>query len=253
MSLLAGLLIALATLSPQQAARISEAEEQGRLLKRIDDAGWGSTDALLTSFPDPAAAGIRGWIVDPRPETTLAIYFGEAGEGHVPIFTAEMKDRSVVRSVRSGGAATDRIEPGLDRMIVAREAALAWISEKADALFCASAPANTVVLPPRGSHGTISVFILTPQVDANLPLGGHHRVDVDATGRIVGHRTYSKACMTIAPPTPDVAALYVTHMLDDEPTPIHVFQSLNLSKPLAVATRTGTWLVDAGRISLIKD
>lgn len=105
---------------------------------------------------------------------------------------------------------------------------------------CVAAPFNIVALPTTSPDGPVSVYFLTPQTTAAaIPLGGHYAIDVDAAGNPGTLRRFSRSCIAL-PTKPRLkkgatpAASFITYLLGDMPTEIHVFSSLALGVPLMV-------------------
>lgn len=119
---------------------------------------------------------------------------------------------------------------------------------------CSSAPLNSVVLPPVTPDGAVPVYILTPQATSNsFPIGGHYRIDIAADGSIAGSRAFAKSCIALDREQggAKAAMLFITHVLDPQPTEIHVWTSLASNMPLAVAIVPSgdVWLVADGHLS----
>ena len=235
-------------------AATAEAERIGRDIYDFDQAAWGSTDAMIAAIRDPAAAGVRGWIVEREPGGTVAIFYGLTGDQPYKLFVAHMQGQKVL-SQQVVAANEDRsMTPIERRMVAARQAVV-----NADALRkigfrpCANASVNSVVLPPATPEGTVPVYILTPQASVDsFPIGGNYRVDVAADGSIVRSRAFAKTCITMdrkrSPGDP--VMFYLTHLLDPQPTEIHVWVSLASGLPLMVATPPAgdVWIVANGHV-----
>ena len=238
---------------PAQLAAAAEAERIGRDLYDFDQAAWGSTDAMVAAMPDPNGAGVRGWIVEREQGGTVAIFYGLKGSQPYKIFVAHMQGQAVLSQHVLVGNEDSSMSLIEQRMVAARGAVL-----NPDALRkvgfqrCSNASMNSVVLPP-APDGTVPVYILTPQATMDsFPIGGHYRVDVAANGSIVRSRAFAKSCIAMdrkrssSPPV----AFYVTHLLDPQPTEIHVWVSLASGVPLMVATLPAgdVWSVANGHI-----
>ena len=108
--------------------------------------------------------------------------------------------------------------------------------------------------------GLIAVYLvpLAQAADA-VPLGGFHRITVDAaSGRVVHRAAMTQTCRNLslrpAEATPDdarVRSLFVTHALTPYPLESHVYTSLTSAVDLVVSTPTATWRVSEGRISAL--
>src|SRR5262249_26062868 len=107
--------------------------------------------------------------------------------------------------------------------------------------------------------GTMPVYVLTSTTVAGIyPAGGHFRFDFDPAGKLVGERRFMKSCFDIQFKGKDgekVAAAFVTHLLDPQPTEIHAFVSSNLPVALMIATVSNReiWRIDKGNIEYLSN
>lgn len=221
---------------------------RGQLLYLYDQAAWHTTDAMLKEVRDPAAAGIRGWIVEPEGKVMRVTFYGEASGRPVPVYLADFRDGKVSNARIVPASERSPLGPEQQAMVAARSVGGAANLER-----CVPQPFNTVVLPPAKSGAPHEVYYLTPQTKPNAwPLGRHYRV-LAGFGRVVGDtRPFSRSCLELGleglPKGAKPAALFVTHLLDAEPTEIHVFTALTSRIPLVVQTSSGGWLVDGRSI-----
>lgn len=216
---------------------------RGQLLYLYDQAAWHSTDTMLRDVKDPAAAGVRGWIVEPVEKALRVTYYGYTGTQPIPVYVADFKDG------KAGGrlvplAERRPLEAEQQRMIAAR-------SNGEGLERCVPQPFNTVVMPA-ASGAPIDVYFLTPQTKAGVwPMGKHYRLQANADGTRSKPRAFSRTCLEIGGPMPKGAkpvALFVNNVVDPVPTEIHVFTALTSRVPLVVQTSTGRWLVDGRTI-----
>lgn len=240
--------------SPAQLAAAAEAERIGRDIYDFDQAGWGSADALVVAIPNPGAAGVRGWIVEHEPAGTVAIFYGLNGTQPYKLFVAHMQGKTVV-SQHVVAANEDRsMTPIEQRMVAARSVVMNGATlRKIGFQPCSKQPVNSVVLPPATPEGVVPVYVLTPQATMeSFPLGGHYRVEVGADGSVVRSRAFAKSCIAVDRNQGGKKAemFVVTHLLDPQPTEIHVWTSLVSHLPLAVVTPPAgdVWTVADGRI-----
>ena len=141
---------------------------------------------------------------------------------------------------------------------MAKALRIAWaeLANHADWQPCANARFNTVVLPPE-ADGSIPVYFLTPQTETNVfPFGGHFEVVVASDGTVASSRRFTNTCLNLPRPTasPDrkPAAMVLTHLLDPQPTEVHIFQQFAIGMPLyvVIASTTAIWKVENGAMSL---
>ena len=106
-------------------------------------------------------------------------------------------------------------------------------------------------------EGLVAVYLIPVAGDPDaVPLGGFHRITVDAaSGRVVHRAAMTETCRDLslrpAEATPDdarVRSLYVSHELTPYPLESHVYTSLTSAVDLVVTTPTATWGVSDGRI-----
>ncbi|MFN3514024.1 MAG: hypothetical protein ACK41C_13330 [Phenylobacterium sp.] len=254
----AGLAAALVIFGPQVAAAeaapgLAEIERRGAALYAYDQAGWVVSD-LAVEQPEHLRRQFRGWVVEPDGDLLKVTFYGVKGRKPHALFIGHVRGSEVLSSSvveESGGG--DVLSPLALRLIRARDAAV----RHGLSGYCAPAQFNPVMLPPESSDGTIFVYFLTPQTKLNVyPAGGHYRYDVNAAGRVVSRRAFTRSCIDLSvdgpPPLPDgkPVAAAVAHLLDPHPTEIHVFLSLWMKMPvLVIIPDKGVWQVDGARIS----
>jgi len=255
--IIAGLLSsANASTSPESA--VGRAERRGLAMFMYDRAAWVSSDDLIARLPADRRSEVGGWIVSPK-----------ADKLHVDFF-AKTEPRHVVYSVDvSGQILSDaKVYPQNDEpllrepalrmahaLIVAREE----LAKHREWRPCAPAPFNTVVLPPENDN-VIPVYFLTPQTEnGSFPFGGHYEIDVAADGQVVSARAFSKACIALTkaagPHEAKPAALVITHLLDPQPTEVHVFEQFSVGVPVyvGIASTRSMWKVESGQILQVDD
>ena len=242
-----------------QVAAIAEAQRIGRDIYDFDQAAWGSTDALLAALPDPDANGVRGWIVEREPGGTVATYYGLRDGKPYKIFVAHALGRKVSASHVVGADEDATMTPVEQRMVAARAVALERQTlAKIGFQPCERTSLNSVVLVPPTADAPVSVYYLTPQTARDrYPFGGHYRVDIAADGSIVGSRAFAKSCVAMTPQVPPggrAAGMFITHILDPQPTEIHAWLSLVSNIPIFVATMPSheLWDVKQGMITLLR-
>lgn len=257
-----GLLTAAApsAFAADEAQALKHASDRGRLIYAFDQAAWISTDEMMRQLPDPKAAGVAGYVVEPVEGGLLrAIYYrlDAAGAPHA-VFTADVRGRTVTASRLYPASDAAPLSPLAQRMIKALDAASADAVRRKLAP-CAPEPFNPVVLPPDMPNGPTPVYLLTPQTkEGEYPFGGHYEIDVSADGAVVGSRAFTRSCLTLSttpPPDGKTVEMSVTHLLDPAPTEIHVYLSLWIGVPVIVSTGDPAriWRVDGERISLARD
>ena len=198
-------------------------------------------------------------MVEPRGDGALVVtYFARELARERAVFVAAEKGGRVLESrVVLKGSLAPPLSPAQARLAAAARVA-STRAGGAGHQPCTPAPFNIVVLPPTAAGARTSVYLLSAQTEnGKYPFGGHFRVDVDAAGKIVGDRAFTRSCLTMDPaaqgsPSGQPAALFLTHLLDPTPTEIHVYMSLVARLPVFVGTPDArVWKVDGERITLV--
>ncbi|TDK23143.1 hypothetical protein E2F46_12330 [Luteimonas aestuarii] len=225
------------------------AEETGRRLQRLDRAAWIATDVMQA---DRSARrlrrSVRGWITEAT-GTGTRVSFHDGSQPARPVYIVDVDQtgRSSVVDVAEGAA----FDAGAQAMIRARNAALS------QAFLQCSRTYNSVVFP---KDEEIHVYLMPGTKQHHVyPAGGHHLFVFDAEGSALrSNRKFTNGCIDLGGGGERMAALMVTHLLDPQPTEIHVFISLNAPIPLMVATSSPRsadkpmgWVVEQGRIGVL--
>lgn len=234
---------------PNERSAIEWALQRGRLLYDLDRAAWVATDDLVARVPDPAAQGVRGFIVERDGSSFAVTFYGGAEGAPVALYRGSVRRGRVTDRQLFAESARPPLTPPQRRLVAARNAAAA-IGRRP----CAGQSFNTAVIPPDGLDGPVDVYLLTPQVRrGEFPFGGHFRATVATDGTITASRAFTNSCLAMSAP-PGAAAMFVTHLLDPVPTEIHVFTALSAGLPVAVGTDRGsrTWLVTGQSIRPIE-
>lgn len=238
--------------------RINGAAVIGRLIYDYDQAAWITTDAMMARIPRDRFPPDGGWVVEPRGDGALAVtYYGVRDGAGFILFVGVAKGGKVVEEYVFAEADHIRLSPLQQRMVDARRIALTRIGG-AGHNPCANAAFNIVTLAPPSPDDPVTLYFLTPQVERGVyPFGGHFRIDVDKSGKIVADRPFTNSCIALSPRDagsgPPVSG-FITHLLDPTPTEIHVFLSLWTKLPIFVATGDRrTWWVSGTRIGLVEN
>ncbi len=228
-------------------ADLATVAARGAEIYAFDQAAWHSTDALTArKLPIDVMHAIRGWVVEPAGDVLTVTYYGLSGTTPYAIYVAEYRDGRIVAD-RVPDATGDRsLSAQAVRMAAARDVAMAQPFGA-----CVERPFNTVTLPPRPGSGVIPVYLLTPMLKWNAyPVGGHHEVDIGADGTVLATRDFSKGCMVAELPDKPTLFMTVSHLLDPQPTEIHVYLSLWSRRPMIVGTQDNVlWNVDGTKVA----
>jgi hypothetical protein len=233
---------------------IATATERARQMFLYDQAAWHATDQFQQDWGDRPTTPLRGYLVVPGENGRLAtIFYGESDGALAEFARYDISEGKVA----GGGLHPDGSRPVLSetarRMVSAREAALALASKENFAL-CSRSPPNMLVLPP-DQVGEIAVYILTPPMEQeSYPMGGHFRIDVDPAGSVIRSRPFMKSCFPANYGTtseglkPELVG--VTHLLDPQPTEVHLFASYYVPVALMIMTVENErwWGIVGGRV-----
>ena len=236
----------------EERARLDWVQQRGRSLYEIDRAAWVTTDDLRRRMPDLAAAGIRGWTVEREGAGYNVIYYTGEGDARLAAYRARVEDNRVVAAELIGADSRPPLTP-LQRRLADARGAVGRVPMRA----CTRSGLNLAVIPPETPDAPIDLYILTPQTENGVfPFGGHNRMTISASGEVQSHRAFTNSCMNLSNQPQNEgqpAGLFVTHLLDQIPTEIHVFMSIWTGVPVYVGTSDPqrVWAVEGDRIRLV--
>ena len=239
--------------APGEAAALRRAERRGLALAQYDRAAWVGTDDLMARLPVERRPEVGGWVVTPRSDGLHVDFFGKGATADRAVYAADFDDKAIVRSTVYPANGMPPLTDLAMRQKHALDLARAELARHGDWRPCTAAPFNTVVLPPE-ADGAVPVYFLTPQTETgSFPFGGHYEIDVAADGHVVAIRPFTRSCLALKketpPPGATPAALFVTHLLDPQPTEIHVFEQAQVGLPVYVGTGPSSiWKVENGEI-----
>lgn len=222
---------------------VEQAERTGRLLQRLDRAAWVATDAMTADRGSrKLRKSVRGWITEPIDIGTQVLFFDESAP-----------QKALYEVVVESSGRVDKAAPTMDTALNESQLAQVRAREAAMAqpfLACSRSYNSVVFQKDEGIH----VYMMPGTTKEGIyPAGGHHLYAFDKDGRnIVSKRAFTNGCVDLGGDK-RVSALMVTHILDLQPTEIHVFISLNAGVPLYVGTAENRylWKLDNGKISLV--
>lgn len=246
-----------ASMTEAEAAAVQLALNRGLDLYRYDQAAWQTADTLREDIPNLEDSGIRGWVVTPTENGLQTTYWKKNGEGFAGVYSAVWTGKSVTQRRVLAANDTQLSAQQLD-LILAKEAIDVKALEN-----CSNRPFNTVVLPSEKAGDPILVYFLTPQTRLSaVPMGGHYRFSV-VDGKVRDQRAFTKSCIELGLTDPKsqngkAEALVIGHLLDPEPTEIHVFSTFTAKVPIYVSTisNEALWVTEISggqpRVRLIK-
>jgi hypothetical protein len=256
---------ALADQSQTERDATKVALERGKQMYAYDQAAWHATDSFQADLRKNGIQsdklrdlGLRGYVVEPADGgLLLATFFGERDGNSFAYARYWVEGSTVVRGGILGPGDEQSLSSLALRLIALRAKAIdAAITAKVN--LCSKSRPNTIVLPP-GSDGIASAYIMTSTNEAGTyPLGGHYRYDFDAAEKLVSSRAFMKTCMSVDYGSRDgkvADSFVVSHILDPQPTEVHVFVSYNIPIPLFVSTTSNKilWRVGKGQIIFMQN
>lgn len=251
---------ALADPSATELAAAREAEARGAEIYAYDQAAWHSTDRMQAdlkkrkwTLEKAQQEGMVGYVVEPADDgLLLATYYGMKDGKTFAMARYRVRGSKVER----GGFLKEGDDPALSplalRLVETRKLAVdAAIEQKA--FRCSRGNPNTVVLPPR-ADGSMPAYVMSSAVEAGVfPAGGHYRYVFGTDGKLLSSRAFSKSCVSVdSRNVPKKAAGFgVSHLLDPQPTEVHVFVSYNVPITLFVITQSNgnLWEVARGKVT----
>jgi|GEM_PF-2599404 len=239
----------------EERQRLVAISQRGIQIFEIARAGLLSTQDMLSQIPDPAAAGIVGWVATPEGEGLGVVYYADGPQGPVAVYRGQVVGGRVASRDVYSGADRPALTATHRRMAAAR-AAVAGLDRQP----CAGA-FNVIVIPPASAEAPIEVYKLSPQTQrGRYPAGGHFLATVAPDGTVSSTSDLAARCVDLSPgdSTPLAGAgaparpLSIGHS-GPLPTEIHVFLSLLMNRPLLVTTAepARVWSVARGRIGMV--
>jgi hypothetical protein len=244
-------------LPPQEEqAALRRAEATGLTIYKHDHAAAVATDALGALGILKSDKRVRGWITESQGEGILVTFIsGDANEAPQALYRVSVSKEGDVT-----GPPQELKMPQALTEFESGAAAARLFAAKYSFQPCAE-HYNTVVLPADSSASPNWVVYLIPgtQDALRIPLGGAHRLELDATAQhLTNERGFTRSCLVLGDPKGNAkqrpVMLVASHLLDPVPTEIHVFWNLWSGIPLDIMTPPfGTvWGISKGHISLVQ-
>ncbi len=217
------------------------AEATGRAIYRHDRAAELATDVARKNRGFRRDKRIRGWVSEELDDAVAIVFLD--GENRA-IYRARVHDSGAADGLEALDEPME-LTGELCRAALARELAMSVNLEGCSDSY------NTVVLPDRTREDAFQVYLLPGTTRHNIvPIGGTYRVNIQGN-QITAQRGYTRSCLVLEK-SKDSAGLIMTHLLDDQPTEIHVYRNLWADIPFYVGTKSGMWKVVDGRIQLVE-
>ncbi len=245
------------------AARI--AEQRGAEMYAYDQAARLASDRFQAdmqvaqlSKAQVVEAGVQGYLVEPVDNDSLQVTFYSEHDGTRAAFARYIFLGGQVSGPGILAQTADRtLSPLALRLAAARNQAAAQLGKPGHEI-CSQSPPNTIVLP-NGNDGKVTAYVMSSTTQAGVyPAGGHFRFDFDESGQLTGERRFMNSCFSVDWRNKDgkqTEMMFLTHLLDSQPTEIHAFVSRNIPIPLAIiiVSKKALWEVDNGHITFTRD
>ncbi len=227
---------------------ITDAAHWGRLMHDQDQAAWKATDIV---FKDAAVRNdkrMRGYITESTAAGIRVVFVGEDNGKLVGLYENTPSSQA---TFTTDSPARELTADELAAFTARRTASAAFIAPCSDHY-------NSIVLPEdSGSDRKWRVYLMPGVKDPNIvPFGGYYRYEISADGKtILAQRPFTKSCAMISnsgakgmPHGFKPAGMMITHLLDPQPTEVHVFVSLTYEQPVIVVTDAWMWKVSGDHI-----
>ncbi|NOT87437.1 MAG: hypothetical protein HOP03_04560 [Lysobacter sp.] len=232
---------------------VTRAEFIGRQMYLHDRAAWLATDAMRAEKRmRPLKKRLGGWVTEPSALGVRVIFFSN-DDAPQRLYEIDVDERE-----RLSDPVLESPEPlTADHLAQLRARAQA---QQQSYLACAQ-QYNTVVLPAADG---IHVYMMPGFVQNDVyPLGGYHLYRFDSSGRdILSSRKFTNGCLDLDESAAaskksddgfEPIGMMFSHLLDPQPTEVHVFISLYAKRPFAITTidNDTLWMIERGRVGVI--
>jgi hypothetical protein len=228
--------------------RVEQSQLLGRAIYLQNLASAVGTDVAVAG--GGLDARTRGWVTQDLGDGRWSVQF-VMPEGDGFLATQEVRIWGKSRELETFSPPRS-LSPGAEAMFRARQAALAQVQGP-----CLP-PYNTVVLPASliGESGWLVYVLASSNQPDTYVLAGHHRFRLSDDGRaVLAHMALSRSCLIsdLGDQKGKVVALTMNQIVADWPLETVVFSALLYWMPIYVATERGTWNVDQGSITYLRE
>lgn len=220
--------------TPEQLAAVEDASAVGWELYQHDQAAWHGTDAMLDEISDPRGEGFSGWITERTTDGVQVLFLRGQGDDIRAAYRALYRDGAIVE--------TGRVDQALTATQVRINRARMLAIAAPLPLRCAQTY-NSVTLTREtaGADGVdVDVYLMPAMATLQeAPFGGHFRYAIDTSAGVVREvEHFTNGCITL-PIEPNAEFLFITQLIGDTPTEIHVFESLTTRFSVFVGAQSG--------------
>lgn len=228
---------------------VTHAEFLGRQLYLHDRAAWLATDAMLADKRmRKLKKSVGGWLTEPTALGVRVIFISNDAPRRLYEIDVDESERLSEPTLESPTPLTAEHLAQLRARNLAISQSFMQCARKY----------NTVVLP---SSSGMRVYLMPGFAEHDVyPLGGYHLYEIDGAGeKILSSRKFSNGCIEHQdspkglPKGAKPSFGMFTHLLDPQPTEVHVFVSLHAKVPLMIMTIDNKmmWSVKSGKVELI--
>ncbi len=229
---------------------VTQAEFLGRQLYLHDRAAWLATDAMLADKRTrKLQKSVDGWLTEPT-ALGVRVIFISGGDAPRRLYEIDVDEAERVS------------EPTLESPTPLTSEHLAQLRARnlaiSQSFMQCARKYNSVVLP---STSGMRVYLMPGFAEHGVyPLGGYHLYEIDGAGeKILSSRKFSNGCIEHhdspkgLPKGAKPSFGMFTHLLDPQPTEVHVFVSLHAKVPLMIMTIDNKmmWPVKSGKVELV--
>lgn len=229
---------------------LKEIERTGMELFVLDRAASLAAGALEKVRGFKRDRRVKGWITEEVSSGIIVSFVGSKGKAPLSV----LYRATVSRSGRIQGSPAQVNTP-----VALTEDQSAQFQVRSLGLSSVDAPCTksykAVVLPRASATANWVVYALPEAAKPRVfPVGGSYRFEIDpARTSVVSSRGFARTCIDLSGPQ-ELVAFSLSHILDPNPTEIHVFANLSSGTPIYLVTMDNNvlWKVDQGVISFVK-
>jgi hypothetical protein len=230
--------------------KLADIEKTGEKIFALDRAASLATDAVGKLKGFKRDKRLEGWITEETGDGVQVSFVGSKGKAPASV---------LYRVTISAAGGIVNAPEAMQEPVALTEEQTRQFAARALGLESVEAPCskryNTVVLPRASPDANWVVYALPGTKKAGVyPVGGSYRFEVAPDGdSVILSRGYAKTCIELTRQA-NLAAFTLSHLLDPNPTEIHVFVNLLSETPIYVLTadNKAMWSVERGKIKFIQ-
>lgn len=236
--------------SKEVEVQVIRSQSLGKKLYQNDQASAAATDVLLSKKILEKDKSVKGWVTVEKDDSWLIRFINDKNLAVYDVTLPKGDFKNASLKINENGKS---LSPSELKMFLARQLVINQPFQK-----CAE-NINTIVIDAKvdGKKGFLVYLFAASKNPEDVYFGGNHLFHVSPDGeKIIETRGFSKSCVTVS--KKDVTkgqqskGLYITHILNDYPTEVHVFLSFLHKAQIFVGTQSYSWLVEEDIISAFK-